>query len=329
MAGIDGVHPAVAPGSLATCRDGAAPAAGRGAVLVAFAAVCWSTGALIARLVTTTPWTTSLWRSVFAALFLALVLSIVRRRSIIGQWRDGGRPVLAIAACMAVASTCFIFSLAYTSVANTLMLMSTGPYVAGLLGWVVLGERVRLRTWLTMGVAFAGVVVMVSSSSGRGGAMLGDLLAIVMACSFAIATVLVRRHPEISMAPAAALATTITALVALPLADPFATAPRDLLLLAFFGIGQFGAGFLFFMAGARLIPVAQTALISMLEVVLGPLWVWLVLSEQPGAASLVGGALILASLLANTLAELVSMRRPRAEAVTADGSEARVASRPL
>jgi drug/metabolite transporter (DMT)-like permease len=222
-------------------RDPATPARSRGALLVACAAVCWSSGGLVARLVTTSPWTTSLWRSLFAALFLTLVLSVVRGRGIVGQWREGGHPVVAVAVCMAVASTCFIFSLAYTSVANTLVLMSTGPYVAGLLGWLVLGERVASRTWLTMGVALAGAVVMVSDSWARG-AVAGDLLAIVMAGSFAVATVLVRRHPEIRMAPAAALATTLTALVALPLADPLGTAPRDLALLAFFGVGSSAPG---------------------------------------------------------------------------------------
>jgi drug/metabolite transporter (DMT)-like permease len=211
---------------------------------------------------------------------------------------------------MAVASTCFIFSLAYTSVANTLILMSTGPYVAGLLGWVLLGERVAVRTWLTMAATLVGAVIMVSDSYRRG-AIVGDLLAMAMAGSFAIATVLVRRHPEIQMAPAAALATTITGLVALPLADPLATAPRDLALLAFFGVGQFGAGFLLFMAGARLIPVAESSLIGMLEIVLGPLWVWLVLNEQPPPASLAGGALILAALLVNAVVDLVTPRRIR------------------
>ena len=96
------------------------------------------------------------------------------------------------------------------------------------------------------------------------------------------------------------------------MADPLGTAPRDLALLAFFGVGQFGAGFLLFTAGARLIPAAESSLIGMLETVLGPLWVWLVLSERPGAASLAGGALILAALLANTLVDLVTPRRPTA-----------------
>lgn len=275
---------------------------------MAAAAVCWSSGALVARLVATTPWTTNLWRSLFASVFLGVLLSIARRRSILTQWREGGRPVVAVAACMAIASTCFIFSLAHTTVANTLLLMSTSPYVVGLLGWLLLGERVPPRTWLTMGVALAGAVVMVSSSYGRGG-LFGDLLAVVMAASFAVATVLVRRHPSIPMAPAAALATAFTFLIALPSATPLATTPRDLLLLAFFGIGQFGAGFLLFMAGARLIPAAQTSLIGMLETVLGPVWVWLVLNERPDAASLAGGALILTALVANTAVDLV---RPRA-----------------
>ena len=275
---------------------------------MAAAAVCWSSGGLIVRLATTDPWTTSLWRSLSASLFLSLVLWLARRRHIVAQWREGGRPVVAVAVCMATASTCFIFSLAHTSVANTLILISTGPYVAGLLGWLVLGERVAPRTWLSMGVALAGAVIMVSDSYGRG-AILGDLLAIVMAGTFAVATVLIRRHPEIPMAPAAALATALTALVALPLADPLHTAPRDLALLAFFGVGQFGAGFLLFMAGARVIPAAESSLLGMLETVLGPLWVWLVLDERPAAASLTGGAVILAALLGNTLIDLLGRRR--------------------
>lgn len=279
----------------------------RGALLVTSAAVCWSSGALIARLVTTSPWTTNFWRSLFASVFLGVLLSVVRRRSIFQQWRQGGRSVVAVAACMAIASTCFIFSLAHTSVANTLLLMSTSPYVVGVLGWLLLGERVPPRSWLSMGVALAGAVVMVSGSYGRG-ALLGDLLAVVMATSFAVATVLVRRHP-LPMTPAAALATTFTFLAALPLATPLETMPRDLVLLAFFGIGQFGAGFLLFMAGARLIPAAQSSLLGMLETVLGPLWVWLVLDDRPAPASLAGGVLILVALAANTAVDLM---RPRA-----------------
>ena len=272
-------------------------------LLVAGAATCWSTGGLIARLVTTDPWTTTLWRCVFSAAFLIVVVAVVRRQGVLAQWRATGWPGVGIAACMATASTCFILSLSYTSVANTLILMSVGPWVTGLLGWLLLGERVRPRTWLTMGVALLGVVVMVSGSYGTG-RLAGDGLAILMASAFALATVLVRRHPDIQMTPAASLSAVLAALLVLPMASPLAASPRDLGLLALFGIGQFGAGFLLFMAGARLLPVAETSLIGMLETVLGPLWVWLLLGEEIGVRSIIGGLMILSALVLHTLLEL-------------------------
>ena len=280
----------------------------RGIFLVAGAATVWSSGGLIARLVATDPWTTTLWRCVFAALFLVAYVGLVRRQGVIAQWRAIGWPGFAVAACLATASTCFILSLSRTSVANTLILMSVGPWVAGLLGWLVLGERVRARTWLTMGIALAGVTVMVSGSYGAG-RLAGDVLAIVMATAFAMATVLVRRHPDIQMTPAASLGATLACVAAFPMSDPLAVAPRDLALLALFGIAQFGVGFVLFTAGARLLPVAESSLIGMLETVLGPLWVWLLIGEAPGVWSIVGGAVILGALVLHTLLDVTAPGR--------------------
>src|SRR3989442_24545 len=154
-------------------------------------------------------------RVLCGALFGALVLWIANRRNIVAQWRDGGGPVLIAAVCMATASTCFIFALSRTSVANTLILMSTGPFVAGLLGFLLLGERVAPRTWLTMAVALPVALVMGSNSYG-GGAIVGDLLAVVMAGGVAPPTLRRRPRPPIQMAPGAAL----------PAARPPPPAPR-------------------------------------------------------------------------------------------------------
>src|SRR5437899_10884019 len=121
-------------GRSATRRDQATPAARRGALLVACAAVCWSSGGLIARLVTTSPWTTSLWRSLFASLFLVVVLWITQRRSIVAQWRDGGRPVVAVAACMALAETSLLLSMAHPSVAAKLILIDAATSLSSLQG---------------------------------------------------------------------------------------------------------------------------------------------------------------------------------------------------
>jgi drug/metabolite transporter (DMT)-like permease len=279
-------------------------AAGRGAFLVAAASVVWSSGALIVRLVGADPWTVNVWRGLFSSTLLVLAAQLTQRGSLVEQWRRIGWPGLAITACLSLSSTCFILALSLTSVADTLILMSIGPFVAALLGWLLLGERVGRRTWLTMAVALVGTVVMVSGSYATG-TITGDLLAVVTATGFATATVLMRRHPETPMAAATALAPAMTCLVALPMATPSSVGAWGLGLLAVFGLSH-ALGFLLFTAGARLIPAAETSVITMLEVVLGPLWVWLALGENPGVASLIGGALILAALLVRAVLERTS-----------------------
>jgi drug/metabolite transporter (DMT)-like permease len=86
------------------------------------------------------------------------------------------------------------------------------------------------------------------------------------------------------------------------MADPLSVSGAGLALLVVFGLTH-AMGFLLFTTGARLIPAAETSVIGMLEVVLGPLWVWLVLGENPGTASLVGGVMILGALLARAVLE--------------------------
>jgi len=180
--------------------------------------------------------------------------------------------------------------------------------MAGLLGWAWMGERVAGRTWGAMGAALLGSAIMVSRyfyTEAAAGSLGGDLLAFTVALAFAAATVIVRSHPTVSMPAAVALAAALGALFASAWAEPLSVRPRDLGLLAFFGIGQLGAGLLLFTAGARLIPVAEASLIAVLESVLGPVWVWLAVGERPGAFSLVGGGMILSALIVHTAADLV------------------------
>jgi drug/metabolite transporter (DMT)-like permease len=271
----------------------------RGVVLVAAAALCWSTGGLLARLVDTDTWTTVFWRSIFAAAFLLGVIFVQERGATWARIREMGGAGVAMALCFATASTCFINALARTTVANTLVIQSTSPFIAALLGWAWMGERVRGRSWVAMAAAVAGATVMASHSWGAG-SLAGDLLALVTAIAFAAATVIVRRHRQLRMTAAAGLAGVFSAIFAWRPARPLEAAPDDLALLALFGAAQLGFGLVLFTAGARLIPVAEASLIAVLESVLGPLWVWLALGETPAPAALVGGAIILAALVAHT-----------------------------
>src|SRR5262249_26077858 len=159
------------------------------------------------------PWTTSFWRGLSAAAFLTLVIAW-RSRGPGARTPRLGWPAWVFAGCTASASTCFLLALDRTSVANTLLVMSTGPYLAGLLAWLFLGERVRPRSWLAMTVTLAGTAVMVSGSRAAG-TLPGDLLAIGMAATFAAGVVVVRAHPGVPMMPAVILCALLAATVAL------------------------------------------------------------------------------------------------------------------
>lgn len=287
--------------------DAARAARQRGVILVAAAALCWSSGGAIARMIEADPWTTVFWRSAFAAAALFAFILWRDRGGWFALFRNMGWPGLAVAACFATASTCFVYALTLTTVANILIIQSTAPFIAAVLARFLLNERVRLQGWLAIAAALGGVVIMVSDSVQRG-SVLGDLLGGVIALAFSSAIVIVRRHGDVRMTPAGCLAAVFAGLVALPLATPLAVSASDLGYLALFGAGQLALGMVMFTTGARLIPAAEAALLSVLETILGPIWVWVIFSENPGERTILGGLVVLAALIVHTLLDL---RRPQ------------------
>jgi drug/metabolite transporter (DMT)-like permease len=272
----------------------------RGTMMVAGAAVCWSIGGLLQRLISTDAWTTIFWRSLFAAVFLVAYVMWRERGRGLAPFKDAGWAGLAVGVCFAVGSTMYVLSISLTHVANTLIVLSTSPFMAAVLGWIVLGERVRGRTWAAIAAAFAGIAFMVLHSAAAGN-VLGDLLAFGPPLVVAIATVLIRRGRTVRMMPSAAIAAVVAMLLTVPFARPGAIIAPDLPLLLLYGIGQLGVGMILFLNGARLIPAAEASLIALLEVILAPLWVWLFLHEVPSEAALVGGSLVLAALIVHAL----------------------------
>jgi drug/metabolite transporter (DMT)-like permease len=222
-------------------------------------------------------------------------------------FRAIGRGGLAIAALMAISSGSFLIALNHASVANILFMQALAPVLAAVFGMLV-GEPVSRRSWLAMVVAIGGVVLMVGGP-GRPNA-LGFGLSVVMTTSFAALLVITRHRRDVSMAPATCVSQLLVLVCAAPFAHPAEVGSGDLLLLSSLGIGQIGLGFVFFTIGGRLIPAAEVALITLLEVVLGPLWVWLVLSERPGVATLLGGVVVLVAVAIQVRGGTVEQRVP-------------------
>lgn len=262
-------------------------------MFVALAAVAWSTAGILQRELSVDVPTQLAGRALFAVVGLAAYIAIAERGGLVRAFRAVGRGGLAVAGLMAVASGSFIIALNHSSVANILFMQALAPVLAAVLGMTV-GETVVRRTWIAMAVALAGVGVMVGGPSRPNALGLG--LSLLMTTSFAATLVITRHKRDVSMAPATCLSQVIVLLIAAPLSSPGSASGRDAALMVALGVGQIGLGLVFLTIGGRLIPAAEVALITLLEVVLGPMWVWIFLSEQPGVATLVGGAIVLGAV---------------------------------
>jgi drug/metabolite transporter (DMT)-like permease len=272
----------------------------RGQIYVALAAVAWSTAGVLQRQLTLDTPTQVMGRAAFAGVALLVYVAVVERGRLVQAFRSVGLAGIAVALCVATASGSFIGALNHTSVARVLFILAVAPVLAALLARIMLGEPITRRTVLAMAMALAGVALMLGAP-GEGN-LTGDGLAFLAAFAFALMIVITRWRHDVSMAPATCLSQVILVAVFLPFATPSEISGDDVVWLAALGIGQIGLGFALLTVGARLIPAAQVGLITLLEVVLGPVWVWLALDERPSTATLIGGAIVIVAIVIQTRA---------------------------
>jgi drug/metabolite transporter (DMT)-like permease len=274
----------------------------KGALLMIGAGLCWSTGGILVRsVVLTDPWEIIFWRSVFMVIFMMGVLTLWHRAKVLEKIFEVGLPGILAGALLASTFFFFILSVTRNTVANTLVLMSVGPFFVALSGRIFLGEQVSLRTWGTISAALVGIVLMFSEGldSGR---TIGNLLALGVPVAFGLNVVILRRtHASVSMAPAVMLAGIFSIVVSFPFAWPFTPTLRDFVVLGVMGWVQLGIGCVLMVIAARYLSAAEIGLFALLETILGPVWVWLGFGERPTDMALVGGLIVISALLLNGL----------------------------
>ncbi len=283
--------------NLAAPKEGALA----GAMLVLAAGLCFSLAGLFMRWMETgDPWQVLIYRSAATLIFVICFMA----------WRLGGSPLPAIralgwkgpfaGAALASAMMLFIVALTLTTVFNTVMMICIAPILTALLGRLVLGEAVRPVTVLAMLIALVGVAIMVHSGLETGD-LLGNLLSLLAASGFAVFAVTLRAAKVNDTMPAVAWAGLIGFSVSLCVVliegrSPFVSL-HDLGLASAMGALQIGVGMVFFTAGAKRLTAAEATLLSLSEVVLAPIWVWLILDETPTEATLIGGAVLLSAMV--------------------------------
>jgi drug/metabolite transporter (DMT)-like permease len=265
---------------------------------------------LLIRLAALEPFTLAAMRGMMGGLMVLALSALWYRRGFVAQLRGLGLWALVVVLLQGVGMILFVSALEYTSAANVLIFFATMPLIAALLSWAFLGERVRPVTWVAILVTLAGLVVVASGSLGTGH-LFGDFLALLDACMLATFYVVVRRHREVSMVPAMGLGLLTAAVLAAPFAAFPAVAPLQWLWIALGGLVVVPFGLMLLTLGPRYLAAPEVAMLMLLETVVGPFWVWLVLAEEPGIRSLIGGAIIIATLGLHALVRLRMNGRAR------------------
>lgn len=271
-----------------------------GRIAILGAAVAWSTAGLGQHALDSTPATQIAGRAFFAFLFLLGVVVFTERGRTIGSLRSLGLSGVVVTVALSVSSGTFLFALNYTSVANVLFFQAAAPMLAAFLAWALMAERIARRTWLAIAIAAVGMSVMVAGSLDAG--VLAVVLPFVMTSSFAVVIVITRHRQEVSMLPATCASQVLIILVLAPFISIGSTTGSDWTIFLLLGFFQMGLGLTLLTVGARMLPSAEVALLTLLEVVLGPLWVWLAYSETPTATTLIGGAIITAAVVVQATA---------------------------
>jgi drug/metabolite transporter (DMT)-like permease len=274
----------------------------KGLLITAAGVLIISPDGLLTRLIETDHWTMIFWRALLVSFGMWLMVSLINPNRVWQRYLTVRGPGLLMVASYSLGTVSFVYAITHTSVANTLIILSSTPLFAALIGRVLLQEPIQLRTLLAITLVAIGIAAIASGSASSGNnALLGDLAAILgsffLACGFS----LVRRFPQISVLSAISCSGLMTALLVLPLASPLAITQDDFGYLLLMGLYVVPVGTALMYLGPRYIPAAEVGLLLLLESILGPIWVWLVFAENPGVHTLVGGAIILSTLTLNTI----------------------------
>lgn len=275
-------------------------------VLFVFAAgVLWSTVGLGIRMMEdAVVWQILLYRSISMSLFLYVVIRVRSGESPFVQVRRLGFPAVIAGFSLVAAYSGGIYSIQNTSVANAMLLFATAPFMAAVLGWIILREPVRVATWVAIAVAIGGIAIMVADQSGSI-VLKGSLAALGSAFGFAVFTVALRWGRTGEMLPSVFLSGLFAAFVTYGICQlsglSVSLGIRDGAISMGMGVFQVGAGLILYTLGSRSLPAAELALLSLAEVLLGPVWVWLFLGETASPNTLIGGTVLLAAIAGNAI----------------------------
>ena len=271
-----------------------------GPILIFLGACCLSFGGLIVKSFEgANLWQILFWRQFFFSLIVALYLLFTYKKNFFKSFYISGLPGFIGGLILAFGFVAYVFSMYTTTVANTNFIITTETIFLALFGYFFLKEKINLITFISIILGMSGVLIILGSSLSIQSSeqFLGNIVAFIMPISFAVLVIIIRKYPKVDMVPAQFTAGIFAAIIGFLIAGQLSISIHDLFLALLAGFFQIGFGFILITVGSQTTPAAVVGVLMLTESVFGPLWAWLFIKEVPPTAVLLGGAIIIFSIL--------------------------------
>ena len=280
-----------------------------GAGLVIIGGVFLSlSGIMLRNIESASGWQILFYRGSAFSFMLFLVLLLKYRKGTLDAFRAIGNPGLWAALALGLGSVAYIFAILLTTVANALFIIGASPLATALVGWLILGEKTSRFGIIAMLISLTGIGLMFADGLIEG-RWLGNIAALIVVASFVIFLLLVRGRQKVDMLPATCLGGLVMAAVGGIFADDLIISNHDLVIALLMGWVQFGIGFMCFTIATRYIMASEVALFALTESILGPIWVWYGVGEQPSLLTFIGSGIVLLCVSSYCIAGIRDERR--------------------
>ena len=272
--------------------------------LMAFVAVMFITpDSLFIRLSNVDTWGLVFYRGIipFVTVFLGMLL--IYKLNFFKILLNSGYHGLLYIATFSLTNITFVVSIQNTNVANTLVMIATAPMLSAILGAIFLKEPPDKKTWISIIITFLAVLYIFFDSIKLGN-FFGDILGFITAVGLAVGAVTIRSAKTKNLVPAAVVGKLFVATFALFFIESFLLVEKDLLIVPLMCILCVAIPFVLVTIAPRFIPAAEVNLFFLLETIIGPIWVWLIIKEQPSIETLQGGVIIITTIAIHSFLKL-------------------------
>ena len=272
--------------------------------LMAFVAVMFITPAsLFIRLSNVETWSLVFYRGIIPFVLVFIGMLLIYRLKFFDLLRSNGYYGFAYVLTFSVTNIAFVVSIQNTNVANTLIMIATAPMLSAILGSFFLKENPDKKTWVAIFITFFAALYIFYDSIKLGN-FFGDILGFVAAMGLAVGAVIIRSAKKLNLVPSAVVGKLIIALFAMLFVKDYSLNNNDIYIVPLMCVMCVAIPFVLVTIAPRFITAAEVNLFFLLETIIGPIWVWLIIKEQPTPETIVGGAIIVLTIATHSFLKL-------------------------